>query len=95
LSRSGVRDAAVPWGARQVRGYFPTIPEGGAGRRAIQRWRRFRLSGSAHIAPDKEGKAIPNYATIAFIGGITASAKVKETPEQIANVKQLRGKEQK
>jgi hypothetical protein len=38
-------------------------------------------------------KAIPNYATIAFIGGITASVKVKETPEQIANVKQLHGKE--
>jgi hypothetical protein len=28
-------------------------------------------------------------------GGITASVKVKETPEQIANVKLLRGKEQK
>jgi hypothetical protein len=39
-------------------------------------------------------KAIPNYTTIAFIGGITASVKVKETPEQIANVKQLHGKEQ-
>jgi hypothetical protein len=38
-------------------------------------------------------KAIPNYTTIAFIGGITASVKVKETPEQIANVKQLRSKE--
>jgi hypothetical protein len=38
-------------------------------------------------------KAIPNYTTIAFIGGITASVKVKETPEQIANVKQLHGKE--
>ena len=38
-------------------------------------------------------KAIPNYTTIAFIGGITASVKVKETPEQIADVKQLRSKE--
>ncbi len=38
-------------------------------------------------------KAIPNYTTIAFIGGITASVKVKETPEQIANVKQHHGKE--
>ena len=38
-------------------------------------------------------KAIPNYTTIAFVGGITASMKVKETPEQIANVKQLHGKE--
>jgi hypothetical protein len=38
-------------------------------------------------------KAIPSYTTIAFIGGITASVKVKETPEQIANVKQLHGKE--
>ena len=38
-------------------------------------------------------KAIPNYTTIAFIGGIAASVKVKENPEQIANVKQLHGKE--
>jgi hypothetical protein len=38
-------------------------------------------------------KAIPNYTTIAFIGGITASVKVKEPPEQIANVKQLHGKD--
>jgi hypothetical protein len=37
-------------------------------------------------------KAIPNYTTIAFIGGIAASVKVKENPEQIANVKQLHGK---
>ena len=28
-------------------------------------------------------KAIPNYTTIAFVGGIAASVKVKETPEQI------------
>jgi hypothetical protein len=40
-------------------------------------------------------KAVPIYTTIAFISGITASAKVKETPEQIANVKRLCGKEQK
>jgi hypothetical protein len=40
-------------------------------------------------------KSIPNYTAITFIGGITASVKVKEAPEQIANVKQLRGKEQK
>ncbi len=38
-------------------------------------------------------KAIPNYTTIAFIGGITASVKVKETPEQIVNVKQLHSKD--
>jgi hypothetical protein len=30
---------------------------------------------------------------IAFVGGIAASVKVKETPEQIATVKQLHGKE--
>ena len=29
-------------------------------------------------------KAIPNYTTIAFVGGIAATVKVKETPEQIA-----------
>jgi hypothetical protein len=40
-------------------------------------------------------KAIPNYTTVAFIGGITASLKVKERPEQIAKVKELPNKEQK
>jgi hypothetical protein len=35
----------------------------------------------------------PSYTTIAFIGGIAASVKAKENPEQIANVKQLPGKE--
>ncbi len=38
-------------------------------------------------------KAIPNYTTIAFTGGITASVKVKETPEQIVNVKQFHSKD--
>jgi hypothetical protein len=44
-------------------------------------------------ALQRNTKAIPNYTTIAFIGGITASVKVKETPEQIVNVKPLHGKE--
>ncbi len=38
-------------------------------------------------------KATPNYTTVAFSGGITASVKVKETPDQIAKVKQLHSKE--
>ncbi len=38
-------------------------------------------------------KATPNYTTIAFVGGITASVKVKETPEKIANVKQPHNKD--
>jgi hypothetical protein len=37
-------------------------------------------------------KATPNYTTIAFCGGITASVKVKETPEKIANVKHQHAK---
>jgi hypothetical protein len=40
----------------------------------------------------RNAKAIPNYTTIAFIGGITASVKVKETPEKIAEVKQSHNK---
>ena len=38
-------------------------------------------------------KATPNYTTIAFVGGITTSVKVKETPEKIANVKQPQSKD--
>jgi hypothetical protein len=32
---------------------------------------------------------------VAFVGGITVALKVKETPEQIAKVKELPKKEQK
>jgi len=38
-------------------------------------------------------KATRNYTTIAFCGGITASVKVKETPENIASVKQSQSKD--
>jgi hypothetical protein len=56
--------------------------------------RRPRLVNLDNVSSlQRNTKAIPNYTTIAFIGGITASVKVKETPERIANVKQLRGKE--
>ncbi len=33
-------------------------------------------------------KATPNYTMVAFSGGMTASVKVKETPDQIVSVKQ-------
>ena len=33
-------------------------------------------------------KATPNYTMVAFSGGMAASVKVKETPDQIASVKQ-------
>jgi hypothetical protein len=38
-------------------------------------------------------KATPNYTTIAFCGGITASVKVKEAPEKIAGVRQSQSKD--
>ena len=44
-------------------------------------------------ALQRNAKAIPNYTTVAFVGGVTVSLKVKETPEQIAKVKELHGKE--
>jgi len=42
----------------------------------------------------RNAKATPNYTTIVFIGGITGSVKVQETPEKIANAKQSHNKDQ-